>query len=155
MGDGQHAWAAAEWIVLLRNSFVREEAGGLVLAAGMSTQWQEGGRWRFGPTPTSWGPITVTVEPVASELVASEAVASEAVANEAVANEAVANELVVNDPAEGRAMRVSWYGEWRREVPAIFVQPPGREAQRVQAVGCRGSLVIAAVDSGRSQEVSH
>ncbi len=62
MGDGQHAWAAAEWILLLRNSFVREEDEGLVLAAGMTERWADGGRRSFGPTPTSWGPITVTVE---------------------------------------------------------------------------------------------
>lgn len=61
MGDGQHAWAAAEWVVMLRNAFVREEGGGLVLAAGIPDSWLEGGRWQLGPAPTPWGPVTVTV----------------------------------------------------------------------------------------------
>ena len=35
MGDGQHAWAAAEWIIMLRNIFVREENDVLILCAGI------------------------------------------------------------------------------------------------------------------------
>lgn len=25
MGDGQHVWAAAEWVLMIRNCFIREE----------------------------------------------------------------------------------------------------------------------------------
>jgi GH15 family glucan-1,4-alpha-glucosidase len=35
MGDGQHVWAAAEWVLMLRNCFVREEGNGLILCSGM------------------------------------------------------------------------------------------------------------------------
>ncbi|MEK8023577.1 MAG: hypothetical protein AAB229_07185, partial [Candidatus Hydrogenedentota bacterium] len=40
MGDGQHAWAAAEWVLAIRNCFVREECwnqeeNGLIIGAGV------------------------------------------------------------------------------------------------------------------------
>jgi hypothetical protein len=37
MGDGQHIWAAAEWLLMLRNLFVREEGDALVVGAGVHT----------------------------------------------------------------------------------------------------------------------
>lgn len=63
MGDGQHIWAAAEWLLLVRNLFVREEGDGLVIGAGIKPEW-----WRatdgprvaeFGPTLTPYGAVTV------------------------------------------------------------------------------------------------
>jgi hypothetical protein len=39
MGDGQHVWAAAEWIVMLRNLFVREEGDTLVIGSGIRPEW--------------------------------------------------------------------------------------------------------------------
>jgi len=33
MGDGQHVWAAAEWVLMLRNMFLREEDRVLVIAS--------------------------------------------------------------------------------------------------------------------------
>lgn len=63
MGDGQHSWAAAEWILYLRNSFVREDLEGLVLASGVPESWLQSGRaLTFGPTPTRFGPVSVEVE---------------------------------------------------------------------------------------------
>ena len=60
MGDGQHVWAAAEWIMQVRNSFVREEGGSLVLGSGLSERWFEDGTLvRFGPAPTPFGPISI------------------------------------------------------------------------------------------------
>ncbi|MDH5526168.1 MAG: hypothetical protein OEY97_02530 [Nitrospirota bacterium] len=60
MGDGQHVWAAAEWVVMLRNMFVRDEGEALVLGAGIAPEWLEGGEdIRFGPAPTPFGPVTV------------------------------------------------------------------------------------------------
>lgn len=65
MGDGQHTWAAAEWIVMLRNCFLYEETGTdrLILGAGILPQWLDaGGSLSFGPAPTSWGAAQVDVE---------------------------------------------------------------------------------------------
>jgi hypothetical protein len=62
MGDGQHIWAVAEWIVMIRNMFVREEYDSLVLCGGIPNEWRTPGtEMSFGPTPTPWGPITVQV----------------------------------------------------------------------------------------------
>jgi len=63
MGDGQHAWAAAEWLMMMRSLFVREEAGRLILCSGIPRQWLRAGRkLSFGPTPTPHGPVSVRVE---------------------------------------------------------------------------------------------
>jgi hypothetical protein len=63
MGDGQHGWAAAEWIMMMRNCFVREEADGLVIGSGILPEWLAGGsEISFGPTHTAWGPIHVRLE---------------------------------------------------------------------------------------------
>lgn len=60
MGDGQHGWAAAEWILMIRNLFVREEGDALLLGSGLFPRWlEQQGEVAFGPTPTPWGPIHV------------------------------------------------------------------------------------------------
>ncbi len=62
MGDGQHIWAAAEWILMIRNCFVREEGDELILASGVPQLWlQEGFTLRFGPAPTTFGTITLSL----------------------------------------------------------------------------------------------
>jgi len=64
MGDGQHGWAAAEWLMMVRNMFVREETDRLVLASGIPGRWLKPGRpLRFGPTATPAGAVTVEIEP--------------------------------------------------------------------------------------------
>lgn len=65
MGDGQHIWAAAEWVLMLRNWFVREEGDRLILGSGLPDDWLTPGAapLRFGPTDTPYGPITVEVIP--------------------------------------------------------------------------------------------
>jgi GH15 family glucan-1,4-alpha-glucosidase len=63
MGDGQHIWAVAEWIMMIRNMFVREEYDSLVLCGGIPQEWRrEGASMSFGPTPTPWGPVSVQVD---------------------------------------------------------------------------------------------
>ncbi len=63
MGDGQHAWAAAEWILMMRALFVREEADHVVIGAGLPPAWFEsGGRLSYGPTATAWGALKVTFQ---------------------------------------------------------------------------------------------
>ena len=59
MGDGQHGWAAGEWIMMVRNCFVREEADHVVIGSGILPEWLTGGEIAFGPTLTAWGPVSV------------------------------------------------------------------------------------------------
>lgn len=63
MGDGEHIWAAAEWALMLRNCFVREEHDRLIIGAGLRPEWiRSGEEISFGPTLTSFGPISVKVK---------------------------------------------------------------------------------------------
>ncbi len=60
MGDGQHGWAAAEWVMMIRNCFVREEADHLVIGSGLLPEWLEPGEpLAFGPTLTAWGAVAI------------------------------------------------------------------------------------------------
>ncbi|HEB51463.1 MAG TPA: hypothetical protein ENI89_12730 [Desulfobulbus sp.] len=62
MGDGQHVWAAAEWIMMVRNCFLREEGTCLVLCSGVPGRWlRPGAQVGFGPAPTSFGPVSLTL----------------------------------------------------------------------------------------------
>jgi len=73
MGDGQHAWAAAEWVAMQRNCFVREEGDSLVLASGLPPEWladESGAPIRFGPALTRFGKITLEIIPGAAPRVA-------------------------------------------------------------------------------------
>ena len=64
MGDGHHVWAAAEWVLMLRNGFVREEGDGLILGAGIPPRWLEQSTpISFGPAPTAFGAVTVEITP--------------------------------------------------------------------------------------------
>jgi len=63
MGDGQHGWAAAEWVMMIRNMFVREEDTRLIIGSGLLAEWFESDDdLRFGPTLTPWGEVSVRVE---------------------------------------------------------------------------------------------
>lgn len=69
MGDGQHGWAAAEWLMMMRSIFVREEGGGLVLGAGIAPDWLAAGEpLEFGPTPTPLGTVSVRFVPDGDQL---------------------------------------------------------------------------------------
>jgi hypothetical protein len=62
MGDGQHIWAAAEWVLMMRNCFLREEGERLVLCAGIPQRWlQPKAELQLGPAPTPYGKVTVRV----------------------------------------------------------------------------------------------
>lgn len=68
MGDGHHVWAAAEWLLMLRNCFVREEGALLVLCAGVPQRWLNTDKAvQFGPAPTSFGVISIDIILTASE----------------------------------------------------------------------------------------
>ena len=65
MGDGQHIWAAAEWVQMIRNCFVWEEESEkkLILCSGITDSWiPEGSNISFGPTLTSFGPVKIQIK---------------------------------------------------------------------------------------------
>ena len=65
MGDGHHVWAAAEWVLMVRNCFVREEGDRLILCAGIGPRWlKKDSPVEFGPAPTSFGPVSITLVPL-------------------------------------------------------------------------------------------
>ena len=58
MGDGQHVWASAEWILMMLDSFVMQRDGKLVLCAGVSERWlKQDSTIEVGPVATEWGPV--------------------------------------------------------------------------------------------------
>jgi hypothetical protein len=59
MGDGEHIWAAAEWLMLLRNLLIREEDDHLVIGAGVNPDWLTVGEVAIGRTLTPYGPVGV------------------------------------------------------------------------------------------------
>lgn len=64
MGDGQHVWASAEWVSIVRNCFVREEDDEkkLVLCSGIPLKWLERpAKLGYGPAPTVFGPVDIKV----------------------------------------------------------------------------------------------
>lgn len=71
MGDGEHAWAAAEWLMMIRNCFVREEAAPprLILCSGVLRDWLDADTIGFGPTPTRFGDVSVTLRRDRTEVV--------------------------------------------------------------------------------------
>ena len=72
MGDGQHAWAAAEWVMMIRNLFVREEEDRLILGSGIVQEWiDKKQEMSYGPAPTPYGNITVRIDPNEERIVVS------------------------------------------------------------------------------------
>ena len=70
MGDGHHVWASAEWILMQRNCFVREENNRLVLGAGLFPEWlAQRQQFSYGPTPTPYGPVMVEVTPEKDQII--------------------------------------------------------------------------------------
>jgi hypothetical protein len=63
MGDGQHVWAAAEWLMAIRNMFVREEGETLVIGSGIPAHWHYADeRISYGPTWTPWGKLSIAIQ---------------------------------------------------------------------------------------------
>ena len=64
MGDGHHVWASAEWILMVRNSFLREEGDRLIIGSGVLPEWlDQPETLSFGPAPTEFGPASVKILP--------------------------------------------------------------------------------------------
>ncbi len=67
MGDGHHVWASAEWALMIRNCFVREEGDLLILCAGVPERWLSRTReTSFGPAPTEFGTVSIRITSHAS-----------------------------------------------------------------------------------------
>lgn len=67
MGDGQHGWAAAEWISIMRHSFVREEGNTLVLGSGMDAGWlRQPEPFGIRNAPTHFGRVDLWFTPAAN-----------------------------------------------------------------------------------------
>lgn len=63
MGDGDHGWAAAEFLSLVRDMFVRESPEGLVLLSGTPSAWFRARRpFSIADAPTDHGTVSVGVE---------------------------------------------------------------------------------------------
>ncbi len=63
MGDGQHAWAAAEWVMMIKNCFLREEEGRLILCSGVLPEWYaEDSEASLGRMLTPYGTVSVSVK---------------------------------------------------------------------------------------------
>ncbi|MFZ0243507.1 MAG: hypothetical protein WAL90_17850 [Desulfobacterales bacterium] len=63
MGDGQHAWAAAEWIMIIHNMFAAEEGADLILLRGVPQKWlSDKAPLEIGPIHTRFGAIDITLE---------------------------------------------------------------------------------------------
>jgi hypothetical protein len=108
MGDGQHMWAACEWAMMLRNCFVREEHGRLVIGSGVREEWWRQQDAAFGPTLTPFGPVSVRVERCGAE----------------------------TGEAAG-APRVIVEGTWRGAMPQLEVRIPGFAQQQRAATSTR------------------
>ena len=63
MGDGDHGWAAAEFLNLIRDVLVREESGQLLLLSGAPENWfYSGSAMQVTSAPSLHGTISYRVE---------------------------------------------------------------------------------------------
>jgi hypothetical protein len=63
MGDGQHGWAAAEWLMLIRNMFIMDERDSLVIGRGILPEWvRRQKKLAYGPTLTPFGRLSVEID---------------------------------------------------------------------------------------------
>jgi hypothetical protein len=63
MGDGEHAWAAAEWCETMRALFIDESDDGLAIGGGLPAEWlEQEAPLAYGPTLTRWGKVVIRME---------------------------------------------------------------------------------------------
>jgi hypothetical protein len=63
MGDGEHAWAAADWCQMMRALFIDDSGPNLVIGKGLPREWLSQEKpLAFGPTLTPWGPVSLNLE---------------------------------------------------------------------------------------------
>ena len=71
MGDGQHMWASAEWVMMVRNMLIREEFSPrrLILCSGLPGAWlRQDHDIKFGPCLSLFGTLSMQVSFAASSL---------------------------------------------------------------------------------------
>ncbi len=62
MGDGEHVWAAAEWVMMIKNMFFLEEKGAVLVCPGIPEEWlRKRENMTIGPLLTSCGRTTIKV----------------------------------------------------------------------------------------------
>lgn len=119
MGDGHHAWAAAEWVAMIRNSFVREEKGVLILGSGILPEWLvPEKRVSFGPALTRFGELSLYVTPHTDTTLSA-----------------------------GQTCHISWDAQWRDEAPPIKILLPGHEVMEVEQNSDTRSVECRRIDS--------
>ncbi len=108
MGDGQHAWAAAEWLVMMRNCFVREEDERLILVSGIPKRWWVTGEpIALTAAPTEFGEISVQLQYLPA---------------------GIDQDRDGENPHLRRSrIVVSWQSEWHAQAPIIEVHLAGFE----------------------------
>jgi hypothetical protein len=63
MGDGQHVWAASEWILMVRNCLIREDDNKLILCSGITEEWRNSrDNIYFEKVPTEFGSVSLKME---------------------------------------------------------------------------------------------
>jgi hypothetical protein len=63
MGDGQHGWAVAEWLMLIRNMFIMDEGDSLLIGRGVLPEWlSRKKKLAYGPTLTPFGKVSVEID---------------------------------------------------------------------------------------------
>jgi hypothetical protein len=69
MGDGQHAWAAAELSLMVRNLFLREEGDKLILGSGIRSSWLvQSEVLSISGAPTPFGDVTIEFRPLSDRI---------------------------------------------------------------------------------------
>ncbi|MBF6612837.1 MAG: hypothetical protein IVW55_06875 [Chloroflexi bacterium] len=62
-GDGQHGWASAEWLLLIRALLFRESNPNLLIAPGLPQEWlRSEGKLEVEHAPTRFGVLNYTIE---------------------------------------------------------------------------------------------
>jgi hypothetical protein len=124
MGDGQHMWAACEWAMMVRNCFVREEHGALIIGSGVRKEWLAADGASLGPTLTPFGPVSVRLAPGPD-------------APPPPADEPAQGDTAANTGRPGGSLHVLVEGTWRGAMPQLDLRVPGFAAQqRVASAAC-------------------
>jgi hypothetical protein len=130
MGDGQHMWAACEWAMMLRNCFVREEHGCLIIGSGVRPDWWSTNDATLGPTLTPFGPVTIRIKSSGTPA--------------GNAREAQPPTSAAATAGRRASARVVIEGTWRGVMPQLEVRVPGFAPQHRTAAAAREEFSLSA-----------